>query len=276
VAKIKYFITDRTEEDFINQLINKKATFEVKCTNYTTEVIQNEISFLFSASKKTNFRLFGTYQTLKSQVKNIITPSYEGLISYFRLNLNNILNNNSSIIIPTVINIDITAAYATTLLNKKYIDKKLFTKITALPKIERLAVVGMLATKKHIFEFKQGEQINCRVETDAQKRNIFFEASHAVNEIMEQCAIIAGEDFLFFWVDGIYLKTDRHKNKIQEFIAASQYNYKTEILKNFTAEIKENKTIFVTYEKGEKIKTFNLPISNKQKLLKKFINPKNI
>ena len=89
MAQIKYFITDRSEEEFIDQLIKKRADFTVKCTNYTTEVIQNEISYLFSASKKTNFRLFGTYQTLKSQVKKITPPSYEGLISYFRLNLNN-------------------------------------------------------------------------------------------------------------------------------------------------------------------------------------------
>lgn len=276
MAKIKYFITDRSEADFIDQLINKKASFTVKCTNYTTEVIQNEISYLFSASKKTNFRLFGTYQTLKAQVKKINTESYEGLISYFRLNLNNILNQHSKINLGEVINIDITAAYATTLLNKKYIDKKLFTKIMTLPKLERLAVIGMLATKKHIFEFSAGEQINCHTETDAQKRNIFFEASHAVNEIMETCAAIAKEDFLFFWVDGIYLKTDKYKIEIQKYIEAHSYQYKTEILKNFTAEIKENKTIFVTYQKEEKIKTFNLPISNKKNILKKFINPQNL
>lgn len=276
MAQIKYFITDRSEEDFIDQLINKRATFTVKCTNYTTEVIQNEISYLFSASKKTNFRLFGTYQTLKAQVKKINPPSYEGLISYFRLNLNNILNQHSKINLGEVINIDITAAYATTLLNKQYIDKKLFTKIMALPKLERLAVIGMLATKKHIFEFKAGEQINCSTETDEQKRNIFFEASHAVNEIMEACAKIAKEDFLFFWVDGIYLKTEKYKIEIQKYIEAHSYQYKTEVLNNFTAEIKENKTIFVKYNKGEKIKTFNLPIINKQNILKKFINPQNL
>jgi hypothetical protein len=276
VAQIKYFITDRSEEEFIDQLIKKRATFTVKCTNYTTEVLQNNISYLFSASKKTNFRLFGTYQTLKAQVKKITPPSYEGLISYFRLNLNNILNQHSKINLGKVINIDITAAYATTLLNKKYIDNKLFSKITALPKLERLAVIGMLATKKHIFEFKAGEQINCSTETDAQKRNIFFEASHAVNEIMETCANIAKEDFLFFWVDGIYLKTDKYKKEIQEYISAQNYKHKTETLNNFTAEIKENKTIFVTYKKEEKTKTFNLPISNKQNILKKFINPQKL
>jgi hypothetical protein len=276
MAQIKYFITNKTEEEFIDQLIIKKANFTVKSTNYTTEVIQNGISYLFSASKNTNFRLFGTYQTLKAQVKKINTPSYEGLISYFRLNLNNILNSNSSIIIDEVINIDITAAYATTLLNKKYIDKKLFDKIMLLPKLERMAVVGMLATKKHIFDFEKGEQINCSVETDAQKRNIFFEASHSVNEIMEYCANIAKEDFLFFWVDGIYLKTDKYKKEIQEYISSQQYQYRTETLKNFTAHITENKTIFVTYEKGEKKKEFNLPVSNKQNILKKFINPKNL
>lgn len=264
--KAKYLVTERNEEDIINNLINEKTTFTVKSTNYTTEVIFTNYSYLFSGSNKPNYKLFGTLAQLKSQVKNIRLPdTQEGKISYYQLDLKNFNTKNN--FIPTIYNIDIKAAYATALLNKKYIDAVLYNKIMTLPKLDRLAIVGMLATKKNIYEFKDGEEINYFTEFwdgTGEARKIFFEASKIVDELLIDCRKIAGGDFLFFWVDGIYLKTGNKINEICEHLTAAGFKFSKGIYTDFKYKVKEN-ILNVTYinEDAEE-KVFNLPISKKQ------------
>ncbi len=264
--RAKYLVTERHEEEIINNLIKEKTSFIVKSTNYTTEIIFPNYSYLFSGSNKPNYKLFGTLAQLKSQVKNIRLPdTNEGKISYYQLDLKNFNIKNNKI--DNIFNVDIKAAYATALLNKKYIDVVLYNKIMTLPKLDRLAIVGMLATKKNIYEFQDGKEINYKTEFwdgTGEARKIFFEASKTVDELLIDCRKIAGGDFLFFWVDGIYLKTENKISEICQHLTNAGFKYSKNNYTDFNFKVKENilTVNYINEEKEEKV--FNLPISKKQ------------
>ena len=133
--------------------------------------------------------------------------------------------------------------------------------------MDRLAIVGMLATKKIIYEIREGKEKSSRIETNEQRRKIFFEASKIVDELLIECRAAAKETFLFFWVDGIYLKNTKHAQEIISKIELAGFSCKQQILKNFKFAV-NNRAMYINYtnEKGTK-KKFNIPISQKNKVL---------
>lgn len=266
----KFLLTQRNEAEIITDLIREKIDFDVLATNYTTEIklIDSGHSYFFSANSRLNFKLFGTLSKLKKETANIIIPdSAEGKISYYSLNKNNFKPRNGAGTYKKVFNIDITAAYATVLKNKKYISTELFNTIMKLPKMDRLAIVGMLATKKVIYEIRNGKEKSARIETDEQRRKIFFEASKVIDEILFLCRQAAENSFLFFWVDGIYLKDTAAHDKIKNILSENGLNYKEQVLTDFNYII-DSEVIYINYinQEGTK-KQFNLPINQKEKII---------
>lgn len=264
--KIKYLVTERDEDEIITELKKEKLTFTVKTTNYTTEIIFATHSYLFSGSNKPNYKLFGTLSQLKSAVKDIrLGESKEGKIKYYDLDIKNFNFKK----IDVVFNVDIKAAYATVLKNKGYINTALFNKIMALPKLDRLAIVGMLATRKNIYQIVDGEEIGYTSEfwdKTGEARKIFFEASFEVDKLLSECRFIAGSDFLFYWVDGIYLKTENKIKEISEYLRAQGFYFTENIYTNFEYTKKDN-ILFISYVNDkQQEKIFNLPTSKKQKI----------
>ena len=266
----KFLVTTRNEAEIIADLIREKINFDVLATNYTTEIklIDTGHSYFFSANSKLNFKLFGTLSTLKKETANVtIAEDNEKNISYYSINKNNFKAANNKGSYKEVFNIDITAAYVTVLKNKNYISEALYTKILKLPKMDRLAIVGMLATKKVIYEIRDGKEKSARIETDKERRKIFFEASKVIDEILFECREAAGKSFLFFWVDGIYLKDKAAHDKIKSILAANKLNYKEQVLTNFNYEV-DSEVLTIHYENEENTKkVFNIPLSQKEKVI---------
>jgi hypothetical protein len=123
-----------------------------------------------------------------------------------------------------------------------------------------LALVGTLATQKTIFHYKNGELKSYEVLKDDILRRVFFELVSVTDKALDYFSKLAGEHFLFYWVDGIYLqnykRAEIHKNLIADEF---NLNFSTERIKELLVYNKgEYQTQIVIKKQRGDIKQFNL------------------
>lgn len=208
---------------------------------------------------------------------------------------NSIKNSKASPpVFKKVLNIDIKSAYPNCLLNNGFIDKKTFNYIEKevrqkirenfakrnkikLSEISaedekwlkdrwkevRLKSVGMLATRTLDVSYvkgKYGKSVwkNTTLEENKYLRSIFLFAQYEIGRIMTKIAKAYGKDFLFMWVDGIYVKREAGTEKAHKILKEFGYKYSTTILRNFrvwraiTKGIPENNSRKLRYRPGGK------------------------
>lgn len=136
-----------------------------------------------------------------------------------------------------VINIDISKAYASCLLNSGLITERTFAFLNRLKKHERMPAVGMIAKRQVIYRYNEGECIGFD-KVQGEWSNIFFYVISQVNSVMRDCQMLAGEHFCFYWVDGIFIDKRIDKQSLKEIELCLQdagYKYKYEKVENFRA-----------------------------------------
>jgi hypothetical protein len=255
-----------TATQFIQELKKMKADFTVKMTTNSTEVIYDEMKFLYSISEFQKKHL-GLFMQMKSKVKksiaekNIIVPEIQRA-KYFDCGQFRKIAQGEFLTFDNVLELDINKAYYRVLFNLGYIDEEFFNKCITLPKKIRLALVGSLATKKSIFYYEKGILKSHELTKNDTLRNVFFQLVSIVDEALTVFQNLSGKNFLFYWVDGIYLKPYEGIN-FDKKLLENKYNveFSTEDINRVVVYNKdENQTIIASQKiKGERIKTFNFP-----------------
>jgi hypothetical protein len=241
----------------MNFLKSIEIPFEMFSSNYTVEFAAEGLSKKYVHSMQSN-RAFACFAKLKSDLKNKPVPEIDMReIRYF---IHDFKSNES---IGDVINIDLKSAYATVLFRDGYISEHTYNYICKGTKQERLTSVGMLASKKQHFKFSGGKIICDPVEIVSPISNFFFYCVKRTGEIMEELKSIAGNDYLFTWVDGIYMRPNIPvMEECEKYIESIGHRYSTEWLRDFTVSVKPKfvNVHFLKMSKGEwKPKPFNLP-----------------
>lgn len=152
-----------------------------------------------------------------------------------------------------IINIDITSAYATCLLNSKLISKETYLFLQKIPKTERLPAMGMLARNQLIINFEKGEPISNERFT-ADTAQIFFYIISEINKMMQTVMQMAGDHFLFYWVDGIFLKQDipvKLLDQIENVFLHKNYAVKYESVKDLEWKREEDSVVITMIKNGE-------------------------
>lgn len=157
-------------------------------------------------------------------------------------------------------NIDINAAYPTCLYNAKLIDFKMYQRLMSLNKDERLASIGMMASRKRKFNFVDGE-VESYEDTESPYSKYFFYCVQTIAEIIWKCEVIAGNNFVYSWVDGLYTTDKKSAEQCRKLIAEFGYKSTVAELTDFYYEPLENR-VKVTFLKDGKNKLFNIPIEN--------------
>lgn len=103
--------------------------------------------------------------------------------------------------------VDISAAYPSTMELGEMVSRETAGRVFALPKPDRLTVVGMLATRKHVTRYVRGECAGVDV-VESPTRRAFFALCARVGEVMDAGATLAGADFLLYWVDGAFVRRE--------------------------------------------------------------------
>ena len=172
--------------------------------------------------------------------------------------------------------VDINSAYLTVLLNYGLITEKTFNYTNfKCPKRERLVAVGMLAQRKDIYEFKKGLQISHTQEI-AETRFLFNLCVQDVDDAMQKIAKSLPNDYLFYWVDGIYLKSKRAALKAMDILTQLGFKSKLKKLQSMRCfewgEYKELSFYEVEQDGSKKEKVFHVPNAKYKSQLRKEIN----
>lgn len=135
-------------------------------------------------------------------------------IDYIRVN-----KHKSGDVVTDLVYIDINSAYWETARILSVIDEKLYLRGLEVDKTVRLAALGSLARQKHVWEFN-GKRFIKKEPEGLPTDNIWFAICRRVSDVMVRISKKLGNNFVFYWVDGIYVKDDGKSVSyvIEEFI----------------------------------------------------------
>lgn len=258
-------------------LMQTNVAFDLIRSNYAMEIKSELVreKFVTSMQGKSTFAAFAK---IKSNVKDKKIPEISrDDLTYYQHNF------RESSFTPAVSNIDLNCAYATCLYNANCITKETLQYLLRLPKQARLVSVGMLASRKKTFTYRDGV-ITDYDENVSEYAPFFYLAVRRTFEIMADLKRILGDRYLFTWVDGIYYLPDSEKTaECEAYLRDINFNFKTEELRQFKVDALESK-IMLTFKKySEKkmeweTKMFNLPYKEtiSEKIALSIVNYKNV
>lgn len=146
--------------------------------------------------------------------------------------------------------IDLTAAYWITANDLGLLTPTTFANglnPEIISKKSRLAAIGSLAKKVTVYEF-DGNTERILSETIAETAWIWDLICYIVGRLLLDAAKNAGDDFLFFWVDGIYVKSKETAQAMKAFFLS--WGYKS-VIERLDSVSVTHSNILVTQSKKE-------------------------
>lgn len=249
---------------FVNMLRTQKRDFQIVQTSYTTTVRYKDIDYLFT-NKVGSTMTFSAFNRIKSDIikSGIVIDKIPRLdIRYF--GVNEFLKSKKELP-DDVYCIDINSAYLTTLLNTGLITEETFLRVCKYGKEVRLKSVGMLATSKNVMTYTSGKLSDHTIQTDPYLRNYFFFCCYQVGEVMNNIADKLAEDFLFYWVDGIYVRGKEQAETVRKLLTLSGYQSKVKKLTDCQFYT-ENGNFLFSYRDDlhDKVKRYNVPFDDEE------------
>lgn len=131
--------------------------------------------------------------------------------------------------VDDLIYIDVNAAYWHTAHILGVISDPIFKKGNGVNKIVRLAALGSLAKTKSVWEFDGKSFGKKETIRKGETENIWFAICKRVSDVMYKISKEIGKDFVFYWVDGIYIKNkDSAFQKVLKILIENGYSSKFE------------------------------------------------
>lgn len=256
MKKFSFQLSAQSVKNWVEICEDTGQDFEIIVSNYTTSIKHPDYEIKFLKHLQSN-QVFAAAAKLKSDLKNKEIPNIDMEKNrYFHTNIKN------DFYADRIYNIDIKSAYATILFNSGYISKDTFNYISRLQKNDRLACLGMLASKKIHF-IQRGRKVLKTWEEINPLSNYFFYCVQKTEFIIQELITqIFRDDFIFSWVDGIYFSSKFELSEVAAWYLKENHGLdsKSQILTDFEAEQKKlHYKISFTDEK-ECLKTFCIPL----------------
>jgi hypothetical protein len=249
-------------ENLRNNLIKNKMPFTLEITNYTTR-IKTEAGGDFHFMRKLKKPVFfAAAQKVKADCIKKSMPKIEPeSLHFFWMNTGNLKNIING---QTVYCVDINSAYPSALLNTGFITPETFKFLQIIPKVDRLAALGFMASQKDVFYWDENGRLYAFEHIESKTAGYFWYAVHCINKLMLPLMKLMEQQSLFFWVDGFYFLDTNHPynaTAIQKYFQDMGYQSKIEVCENFHCNPKKKHTEF-TYTKDGKKKAINIPNRN--------------
>lgn len=231
VVKI-YNIEQHKEQ--VKGLIKQRQNFEVietttsvKIKHYTRKRL---IEYWYLENTKSTYFLI-LLNKLKRDIKKrhefVANAKYSHNINdikyfAFNANLNDFKHDAGAVYeLKNVFEADISHAYYRAAYVLGFIEKETYEEIiTKMTKKERLRLLGCIATVKTTEIYKNGVLTdgysNIKQPDTILYRTAWFKICHYIDTALLNFKSILGDDFLFYWVDGIYFKHDPLINNLKE------------------------------------------------------------
>jgi hypothetical protein len=200
-------------------------------------------------------KTFGAYAKIKKDIliQNLVPPEVDKrMLEYYKFAPHEKILRAKN----TIYNIDIKSAYPSVLINSKIITTETWEYLASLEKKDRLACLGMLAANKIYYFYNQENKLT-HIDRDLNPLSGFFNLCiFEIQNIMNEIRAAIGNDFLFYWVDGIYFNSEKSIPIVKRILEENEYKYSVEKLKDFS--VYENDSFTFENEKGES-KIFRMP-----------------
>jgi hypothetical protein len=240
-----------TIKKIVQMYKDMKLDFCIKNSSYST-IIETETNQVRFITNNYSNAVFVAAQKIKSDVtKSDLGKSI--MAGHYSTSNYDSANGQPDGKWDKIINIDITSAYATCLLNSKLISKETYLFLQKIPKTERLPAMGMLARNQLIINFEKGEPVSNERFT-ADTAQIFFYIISEINKMMQTVMQMAGDHFLFYWVDGVFLKQDipvKLLDQIENVFLHKNYAVKYESVKDLEWKREEDSVVITMNKNGE-------------------------
>jgi hypothetical protein len=164
------------------------------------------------------------------------------------------------------IEIDLTGAYWEVAYRLKYIDKDIYKKGLTAPKNVRLICLGNLAKRVCKMQYSGTEFLPAKFVEAGNVANIYFHISMETDLILKNLINLACEDFLYYWVDAIFVRSESAADLICKYLKTIEnLPYKR---KNIKKIIRRENKIWAQQENDKwKPYTFLKPNSKKDLFL---------
>lgn len=239
-----------------------KANFVVKQSNYTTTIVFPNGDRELYVNELRSMDVFRANKVIaKEAIPKYVEADFESKLEYYGINPEKFLSIRKDK--PPIYNLDLSAAYPTALKNLDLISKSTFDYLMTLNKIDRLASIGMFASKKTIYTINEGEFMNVDTE-ESEWKNIFYLPAYITDEVMKHCRESIGEqDFIFYWFDGIYFTGKKHYKTLQKNLKEKfKMPFKFQQLQKFQAK-DTGEFIRLQFQEPKKgMKQFSIPKKN--------------
>ena len=146
-------------------------------------------------------------------------------------------------VISDVVCIDIINAYWQTAYMLEIISEDVYRKGLTFNKIVRLASLGSLAKQTITWEFDGKKMVNHKPKLNPHQ-NLWYSISKRVSDVMMEARKVVGKDFIFYWVDGIYIP---NKPELITKVNAVFLKYGYKSLMESIIKIEFNKMDFKVY-----------------------------
>lgn len=255
---IKAFYSQENVNAFTRLIISSGLPYKISLSNYSAKI--ESPLYNVSFSKNTfSIRLFAAYQSLKKDVSAHTPPNIEdSKVRYY-----NIKPFAADFYADRINNTDINSAYACILHNAGYISKETFTRIMKLPKVERLACLGMIASRKEIYHMNKKNEVEIIEDINNPLSPFFYFCADKTFNIMEDVRVnILQGDFLFSWVDGIYYNQGPTSkiNAVIESYLKEVYGLDCKHKELTEFQLKAETEIYrMTFQESGKLKSFAIP-----------------
>ena len=133
----------------------------------------------------------------------------------------------------------------------------------------RLATIGSLARHRRIYSF-DGRKEHVTYESSPETEHVWDYVCYKISKIMEEARKAVGDDFVFYWVDAILVKSLSARKKVLQVFKKHGYGH-TDILIDSVKLIPEIKKVGVVTNKkdlhkkdGRVVRTFPHGVENKK------------
>lgn len=179
----------------------------------------------------------------------------------------------SGVVLEDLLEIDINGAYWETAYILGVISKPIYERGKEVDKKVRLASLGSLAKKKDVWIY-DGKKMRREVIRSYQTENIWFAICKRVSDVMQEAVKLIGKDFVFYWVDGIYIRND--KSLLGSLISLfASYGYETKVKSIHKVEFKEVSFDVYGVKEGD-YREFFYPVSGKRNKIKDYNEDKRL
>lgn len=254
--------------EHIHTLQDEKIKFEFFVNNHTYSV-RSPLGTYFTTDNKIPFKELSFVQEVKrhilknnlhKKIKNDFGKSGHKKIKYFDYAIPKSTLKYSS----DLYEVDINQAYWSTALKLGLIDNTIYKKGLKIQKKTRLAALGSLAKRTKVYEF-DGRTVKFKREIDNPlTEHLWFKICQKLGNAMFDAKKSAKSDFIFYWVDGIYVRGLDAVVNVQDALEKLGYQHKVREVTSIELNRDKKELIVIDEIDGKRVFPFATPSYKKR------------